>query len=190
MVPRERFSVSLALALSALFCLIYLASFELNAWLFSEEVYAQGVAWVFLPAGIKLLAVLVGRWWGLLGVALAGLWVTHSEVWSSGDWLAHFGNISVWLVLPFLVITVLIKHWQLEPDLSNLSYERLFVINAVFTSVAAVGSSAYAWWVYDRRDADAVAAAIAMAVGDFVGTILVMGLVLACVLALERLRAQ
>ena len=88
------------------------------------------------------------------------------------------------------LITVLIRHWQLEPDLSNLRFDRLFVINAVFTSVTAVGSSAYAWWVYARREADAVAAAIAMAVGDFVGPILVMGLVLTGVLTLERLRAR
>jgi hypothetical protein len=177
-------------ALALFFCMLYLASFKLNAWLFTTHLYTQGVAWVFVPAGIKLLAVLVARGWGVLGIALAGMWMAHADVWVGSDWLLHAGNIAVWLLLPYLVIMVLVRHWQLEPDLSNFSFDRLFVINAVFTSVAAVGSSAYAWWVYDRREADAVAAAIAMAVGDFVGTLLVMGLVLTGVLTLERLRAR
>lgn len=185
-VPKRRDSLSLAAALCALFFVLYLASFKFNTWIFTQQVYTQGVAWVFLPAGIKLLAVLVARWWGVMGVALAGLWVTHTDVWSGADWPAHLGNIVAWLVIPFLVIQVLIRWWRLAPDLSNLTFHRLFVINAVFTAVSAVGTSAYAWWVYERRDADFVATSIAMAFGDFVGTFLVMGLILVAVMALER----
>lgn len=185
--PQRRVSLSLAAALCVIFFLLYLASFKLNNWLFNDQVYVQGVSWVFLPAGIKLLAVLVARWWGVLGVALAGLWMTHSDVWTDGHWLEHLGNIVVWLVVPFLSIQVLLNWWRLRPDLSNLTFHRLFAINALFTAISAVGTSAYAWFVYERHDADFVATSIAMAFGDFVGTLLVMTAVLAVVIGLERM---
>ena len=187
-VPQLRDSLALHAVLCAFFFLLYLACFKLNTWLFSSQIYTQGVAWVFLPAGIKLLAVMVGGWWGLLGVAAAGLWIADTEVWTGGDWIAHLGNIVVWLVIPFVALQPVFRWWQLKPDLSNLTFHRLFVINAVFTAVSAVGTSAYAWWVYERRDADFVATSIAMSFGDFVGTLLVMGAILVAVLALERSR--
>lgn len=95
-------------AVAGLCALAYLLSFELMKWLPAWLEYAPGVALFFLPAGVKLVALLVARAWGLVGIVAAGAW-TAADVWQSADGMTLLGNVLVWVGIPYVVIHLMRK---------------------------------------------------------------------------------
>lgn len=51
----------------------YVFFYELNAWLFSQVQVTENVSWVFLPAAIRMLAVLLFEWAGVAGLFLGSI---------------------------------------------------------------------------------------------------------------------
>jgi len=155
-------------AVAGLCALAYLLSFELMAWLPDWLEYAPGVALFFLPAGVKLVALLVARAWGLLGIAAAGLW-TAAGVWQSAEWMVLLGNVVVWVGLPYGVIWLMLRWMRIHADLSNLTYLRVMGICLAATLASSVVGNAYAVWTHTQPLADLWGRALAMALGDFLG---------------------
>lgn len=53
--------------------LAYLAFYRLNAWLFSTFAVTENIAWIFLPAAIRMAAVLLAGWAGVAGLFLGSV---------------------------------------------------------------------------------------------------------------------
>ncbi len=53
--------------------LAYAGFFVLNRWLFSTFVVSEYIAWVFLPAAIRMVAVLLAGWAGVVGLFVGSL---------------------------------------------------------------------------------------------------------------------
>lgn len=53
--------------------LAYVAFFLLNDWLFSQAKVSNYISWVFLPAAIRMLAVLLFGWAGVAGLFIGSL---------------------------------------------------------------------------------------------------------------------
>lgn len=89
--------------------------------------------YVFLPAGVKLLTILIFRWRGAIGVGLATFmrldFAAPSHHWI--DWL-YVATITT--AATFLVIELGLSFFKLDERLSNLKYCHL-VILAVITSI-------------------------------------------------------
>jgi hypothetical protein len=156
------------LSVAALCAFAYLLSFELMTRLPAWLEYAPGVALFFLPAGVKLVSLLVARSWGLLGIAAAGMW-TAADVWQSADWSTLLGNVAVWVGIPYLVIRLMLRWMDIQADLSNLSYLRVMAICLAATVTSSVAGNAYAVWSQTQPLAELWARAVAMALGDFLG---------------------
>lgn len=58
--------------------LIWLGSFNLNMWLFSSLHHSERADWIFMPAALRILAVLIFAETGALGLA-AGAYLTLSH---------------------------------------------------------------------------------------------------------------
>ncbi len=52
--------------------LVYVVFYWLNGWLFSTFKVTENIAWIFLPAAIRMVAVLLAGW------AVSG-WRSHLE---------------------------------------------------------------------------------------------------------------
>ncbi|MEY3954257.1 MAG: hypothetical protein RLZZ397_1137 [Pseudomonadota bacterium] len=165
---------------SAFFALVYGVTFRVQFLLLTDLNHVQGISWFFLPAGIKLLAFMVGGWWGLLGVAFTGA-VTADEVWG-GLWLEHLGNALVWALVPFVVYRSLVKVLRIDPDFLTLTYYKVIIIALVVALVSSVSSVLYYSAVGNRTTDNMVADAMAMALGDFMGMTFVLSV---CVFALR-----
>ena len=61
-----------------LFALLYFAALFLNKYLFADWVHEGGVSLLDLPAGVKLMAIMVGDWPALLGLTRLGKRVASS----------------------------------------------------------------------------------------------------------------
>ena len=176
------------LAVAGLCALAYLLSFELMNWLPAWLQYAPGVALFFLPAGVKLVALLVARAWGLLGIVAAGVW-TAADVWQNADWIALLGNVVVWVGIPYVVIHLMLRCMKIHPDLSNLTYLRVMGICMAATVASSVAGNVYAVWTHDQPLVDLWARAAAMALGDFLGAGVLFALLIAALNLLQAGRA-
>lgn len=155
-------------AVAGVCALAYLLSFELMNWLPAWLQYAPGVALFFLPAGVKLVALLVARAWGLLGIVAAGAW-TAADVWQGAGWIALLGNVVVWVGIPYVVIHLMLRWMNIHADLSNLTYLRVMGICMAATVASSVAGNVYAVWTHAPPFVDLWARAAAMALGDFLG---------------------
>lgn len=62
-----RINVTLVIASAALWA----AFWFLNSWLFAALEYTAGIAFIYFPAGVRLVLVLVFGVWGAIGIALS-----------------------------------------------------------------------------------------------------------------------
>lgn len=62
--------VAVAAACSAL---AYIAFFLLNGWLFTTFSVTENISWIFLPAAIRMVAVLLAGWAGVFGLFIGSL---------------------------------------------------------------------------------------------------------------------
>lgn len=181
-------SAARGLGLAAVCAVVYLLSFELMSLMPAWLEYAPGVSLLFLPAGVKLVALLVAGGWGLLGLAAAGLW-TAADVWSSATWLALAGNVLVWLAIPYLVIRALLRWMGVHADLSNLSYLRVLGIGLAAILASSAAATAYAVVAHGAPLTQAGARTLAMALGDFVGAGVMLGLFVAALNLVQAARS-
>lgn len=70
---RQRLSATQCLAGMAAVALAYVCFFKLNDWLFSVAKVSDQISWVFLPAAIRMLAVMLFGWAGVAGLYLGSL---------------------------------------------------------------------------------------------------------------------
>lgn len=176
------------LGLAAVCAAVYLLSFELMSLMPAWLEYAPGVSLLFLPAGVKLVALLVAGGWGFVGLAAAGLW-TAADVWSSATWIALAGNVLVWLAVPYLVMRALLRWMGVHADLSNLSYLRVLGIALAAIVASSAAATAYAVAAHGAPLPQAGARTLAMALGDLVGAGVVLGLLVVALNLLQAARA-
>ncbi len=167
----------------------YQLAFRVNALVSPWSEYAPGVSLVFIPAGVKLIALLVAGWWGLAGLAVAAL-LMASEVWSQAGWSDLVGNIIVWLGVPFVVVELSIRWLKVRRDLKNLTFLKFAFIATAATLIGGLASAMYAVAVHGQNTKELVALSLAMALGDMIGIGLIMILVLGSLSLLERLRSR
>jgi len=85
-IVRSVLETAIMVAVSAL---LYVVFFHLNTLIFSSFEHIQGVNWVFLPAGFRVLLVLGMGLPGAAGILLGNCWLDRS----------NFSEDTVWLLL-------------------------------------------------------------------------------------------
>lgn len=170
------------------FCAYWL-SFRVNALVSPWAEYAPGASLIFLPAGVKLVALLVAGGWGALGLAAAAA-LMASDIWTTANFYELIGNIVVWLGVPYVIVESVLRIQGVKRDLSNLTFTPLLFILVAVTVVGSAASSAYAVFAHGRKSDDYLAAASAMAVGDFVGAGLMLILAISVLKLLKKTPRQ
>jgi hypothetical protein len=124
-----RDKITLVLFFTIFYILVYLASREIGL---ANTLKTSG-AIIFLPAGVRLLACLVGRAWGALGILIGSFFVvvptTFPNEASSFHFLIAFTNTCS--VLVSVVLTL--EFFKVSDDLSNLKFIYLPLIDLIAT---------------------------------------------------------
>jgi hypothetical protein len=159
-------------ALLVLICAVaYFYAFKLNQYWFDWIEFSHGVNWVYIPSGLRLLFVLIMPRLGAVGVALSSITVNYSY----GDPDAHVFNIVTGVmsgVSPYIA-RYLARRWlNLDPLLVNLTGRDFFKISVLFAVVNALLHQL--WYFGMDKTQDFLASTLAMAVGDWFGTVLVL----------------
>ena len=151
--------------------LAYGLAFGLNDQLFSSLHFAAGVDWIFLPSGLRLLAVVVLAGEGALGIALASVFIASLQVFPDDPVTAVgaglLSGLAPWLARRFSLVAL-----GVGDDLSGLGPRELLKMTATFALASAVLHQV--WYVARGHSSELLHGTVAMAVGDFLGALLVL----------------
>ncbi len=155
-----------ALAVAALWAVI----FELNSWLFSAMERSTFVSWIFLPAALRMLAVLSLGWVGALGL-FAGAALTNAGLWSQ-DWRDALG-LSLLSALPVWLASEAVRRALALPNsLSGLRTLHLLWFSGA-GAMASVSAHNVFFFVTGRSD-NLTQHFLPMLVGDMLGMFIVL----------------
>lgn len=167
--------------------LLFGLSFRVNQYFDEQFVYSAGISLLFLPAGVKLLAVLVGHLPAIVGLFVAGIYLGIG-IWpdQSMATIVYFAFVSL-MTYPIAAFG-LMKLMHIRKDLSNLRYWHIVLLSlaaSIFNGIVhnliyvtqGVTSSEELWHK-----------CAAMALGDFMGCFLVVALFHATTSVLRSMR--
>jgi hypothetical protein len=149
----------------------YIALFMLNNFLFSSFSFSRGVDWGFLPSGLRLAFILVFVEWGAVGVAIGSMLTTYF-MQSDGNLMTSLGTGLISGFAPLLARQACIDLMKLDANLHNLNTATLFKTSAIFAIFSALLHQL--WYTWLGYTANFIDSTVAMTVGDFTGTVLVL----------------
>lgn len=150
--------------------LAWVTLFELNAYWFEFLAISPYVGWVFLPAALRVLAVLLFKRRGVLGLFLGAV-ITNAPLWRT-EWGDALALSAVSALAPALAIWLGFRWLKLEPNLNGLNGWQLLALSAL----AALSSSVLHGLLFYAIEHDThwLGAMLPMTVGDFAGTLMVL----------------
>jgi len=159
-------------ALTLISAVLFVGFFQLNDWLFSIFKYSEGISWVFLPAGFRVILVLVMGLPGALGLML-GSWFIDRELFTqSGATLAFLngvvGGLTPWLVLKYLTH----RQW-LSSQLQSLNVLQLLNMTLIFAAASAL-THQLVWLLLERPHLNIWVDIWPMFVGNALGALLML----------------
>lgn len=149
---------------------LVLAALGVNHWLFVRLEFNAGINWIYLPAGVRLLAILLFAEAGAVGLLLAGLLVDFFWFFPDDPQRALVGAI-IAAAGPYGIYLAACRSYGLQASLANLTPRRLLVLAVANGITGPLLHHLYFAW---RGQGDLVRSFIAMATGDLAGTLLVI----------------
>lgn len=152
--------------------LLYVEFFHLNTLIFSRFEHIEGVNWIFLPAGFRVLLVLGMGVPGAMGILLGNCWLDR----------ANFSHDNLWLVLatglvsgfaPWCVKYVLEKKQLLTQQLHTLTAHSLLQFVLAYAAANALGHQ-LVWWALNRPGSNPLVDVWPMFVGDAIGALAIL----------------
>lgn len=174
MTPQQRtrdvLVQSALLSLTA--ALFFVVLFRLNDFLFSFLQHTPGVNWVFLPAGFRVMLVLIMGLPGAFGIAAGTLWlnVQSQELLPPGQMVLTClaSGFSPWLVKAWMQ-----KRHQLDSDLQKLSAVALLHFVALYAVLNAIAHQAVRW-LFMGTSRQIWLDVWPMFIGDVIGAVVVL----------------
>lgn len=158
--------VTCVLLTMALFALML----ALNIWLFSHLEFARGINWIYLPAGTRLLCTLLFAEAGAVGLLLVSWLVSFFYFFPDQPDRAFVRGILAALG-PYLVYLGARRAYGLQGSLANLTPGRLLVLCVACSLASPALHHIYFALLGEDRLLEGF---VAMAIGDFTGTLIVL----------------
>jgi hypothetical protein len=159
-------------ALTLISAVLFVGFFQLNNWAFSIFEYSEGISWVFLPAGFRVILVLVLGLPGALGLMLASWFIDRDLFTQDGATLAFLngvvGGLTPWLVLKYLTH----RHW-LSTQLHSLNAIQLLNMTLIFAAASAL-THQLVWLLLERPHLNIWVDIWPMFVGNALGALLML----------------
>lgn len=171
MKPTGQFALEKT-ALALLSAVLYAGFFLFNGWLFSNLEYREGISWVFLPAGFRVILVLVLGFPGAIGLML-GSWFIDRTLFHDHTSLLAILNGLVSGLMPWLVLKYLYQRKWLSHQLQGLTSRQLLQLTLIFSAASAIGHQLL-WTLLNRPQANIWVDVWPMFIGDVMGAFLML----------------
>lgn len=158
------------LLLAGVVALLWVLLFSLNQWAFSVTEVSSYISWIFLPAALRMLAVMVCDWVGAVGLFVGAMLTNQTDLTGGlGDGLMLAFLSAIGPMLAFWFCTKLLS---LSKDLSGLTATQLFVFALTGALFNAVPHNIYLY--LSGRMSSPIEGLVPMLVGDLVGTLIML----------------
>ena len=149
----------------------WIATFGLNMLL--DPVFFQhiGVSWLFIPAGVRLLAVIMYRWKGAVGICI-GSFATSLFLYEDLAFIAGASIISG--AAPWIVLQLLEMNPGFRQNLVDISWLNLLLMCLMFALVNVTLTQGFFVYMGTTAYFDLPHVSLAMFIGDLSGAIIVM----------------
>lgn len=156
--------------LASVVALLWVLLYGLNQWAFSVTEVSSFISWIFLPAALRMLAVMVCDWVGAVGLFVGAMLTNQTDLTGGlGDGLILAFLSAIGPMLAFWFCTKLLS---LSKDLSGLTAKQLFVFASTGALFNAVPHNIY--FYLSGRMSNPIEGLVPMLVGDLVGTLIIL----------------
>lgn len=150
---------------------VYAGLYFLNEALFPALVLSSHVSLIFLPSGIRLISVLLFSHWGALGIVFGSV-LTSLLAPPELVGPTLFGAWVITGLAPWLAREVGIRFLHMDRQLTNLSGTDLLKLSVVFAAFNAVMHQL--WFYWQGSGGNFFSQTWSMAVGDWLGAVLLL----------------
>lgn len=159
-------------ALVLISAVLFIGFFHVNNWVFSGLEYRHGVNWVFLPAGFRVILVLVMGLPASIGIML-GTWFIDNAGSETSPYVMPLLNGVVSGFTPWLVMKVLDQGGKFGPQLQQLNTVKLIEFTLIYAACNALLHQ-LSWWLRDHSSINLWLDLWPMFIGDAVGAMLML----------------
>lgn len=173
-------SLAAKVAICCVSFFLFVISFDINEAFDGFARYETGISLVFIPAGFKLLCLLVGGEAAVVGLLLSSVYVS-TRIWdhTAVVQMVYFAIAGVGSY--YVAVLLVKKYMRIDDTLSNLRYLHIIILSAAASILnGTVHNIVYVWQDKVKMD-DFFAHAAAMVVGDFLGCFIVIMFFNACI---------
>lgn len=149
---------------------LFFGMLVLNDWLFRHLEFAPGINWVYLPAGMRLLATLLFREAGAIGLLVVS-WLVSFIWFFPHDFTRAFMGGIIAALAPYLVYRLAQYLYGLHTSLANLTPRRLLLLCVAYSFASPLLH--HVWFAIQGQD-DLLRGFAVMFVGDLAGTLIVI----------------
>ena len=183
-----RFSYFQNLALAVIFAVLYYVAFWFQTHWLVDLDFVQGVSLLFLPAGIKMLSIVVGGAWGIGGVFLTSIMLSHL-VWGDHGFIYALLAQIVWAGAPYLTYQILKRQLHIDDMLLSLKGSHIALIAVAISVTSSLADRSFRYAAGQVQENMFNASVWAMVLGDVGGIVLVLSLAALLVQRLRRTHA-
>lgn len=150
---------------AGLTAIVWIGLFEANAYVAEVLVVNDYVSWVFLPAAIRVLSVLLAGYAGVFGLFVGALF-TNMPI-DSVNLIDAVALSVISAVSPMIAVGLLCKGFSLSKSLAGLRWWHLIAF-AVVGAVCNV-TATQLYFAYNNHPASVGGSWLPMLVGDLIG---------------------
>ena len=150
---------------------LFASFFHFNNWIFAELTYTKGVNWVFLPAGFRIILVLILGLPGAVGITLGTWYLDGVNLFGEIDPVYLNGVVSG--MTPYLLMKFLAKGQPPFSLLQGMTTQRLLNFTLVFAAANAILH--HLLWLFEGQNNINIWVDVwPMFIGDAIGALLML----------------
>ena len=155
--------------------LLFVASYSLNEFFDPYTIYAPGVSLLFIPAGVKLLALLVARGPAIFGLFFASVYLS-TGLWTELGYLSFYYFALVSVLTYSIAIYLVIKYFKVSKTLLNLRYLHIVLMALIACLLNGCFHNVVYMWQGVTSLEELWSKSLAMSLGDFMGCFVVVSI--------------
>ena len=130
------------------FAASYFSLFWVQVNVLGEFDFLPMASILFLPAGVKFLAMLVGRHWGVVGIALGKVLVDMYLSYADAS-PADVVHLILWLVFPYTCMLAYLIKKDFKQTLDGVTTFDLVVLALIVSLVSSLGTQLYFFGMHE-----------------------------------------
>jgi hypothetical protein len=168
----------------AICALLYYWCFYLNKFIFDELEFSFGVNWIFIPSGLQLVMVLVAIEEAAIGIALAACLIGFDN-YQLNSLVETLITAIIAGGSPLLARKICLDFLGVDKELFKLNPKSIFFMSIVFALLSSTLHQL--WYSYNGVTQQFAQSLAVMAIGDFLGTALLLSVISSASKLMHRL---